>query len=300
MDEEKIRKLEKKWGLGRLVLFNLNHIKRDVLYKDYDALFLVCGYEGYGKSTFAMRCCLFLFPQFSNKYIPFVREDWDKIKMKLQKGDSIDFTEGTEMAMSKEAMKVEVREFERELTQWRGKNLFFFIEISDIKMISRYIRESRAVGLFYIPKRGIVWYFHLQAKNPRGASKVIELRKELMKGNFVKPTFISWFKPFSNKDEVWEEYARRKKAHIRREKESKEARRLRLRVEKMLEGSLTLRELAKGYKVHPQTIRDWIKKHLLIYKKYRKCVFKDFSRRVRLSKEGIKALDKKVRRNRAV
>lgn len=276
---------------------NLMHIKNDVQNEDYDAFFVVSGYEGNGKSTFAYISCKILNRLHGNDTIFFYKKEWERRKYKLEKYDTIQFTEGTEFAMAKESMTIEVREFEKDITQWRGRNMFFFMEISDLEMLSKYLRKSRALGLIWIPRRGVAWIYSFVVHNSRDAKRVGDVKKKIYANQFPYPDLIVKFKDVPKSDKEWAIYKKRKKHFMKEDRETKRVRVARQRIEKKLDGSMTYREIATVYGVKKPTVENWIHGDKVIGKSY---LFKDFTGRVRIDKKGMKLLDKRMKKKRGI
>lgn len=297
--KKKVKEIDYKSLVSPMWVENLKAIREDVLKNDFDCFFVVSGYEGNGKSTFLYITLKILNPDHNNDMIYFYKKEWDKHKHKLKKGDSPQFTEGTEFAMSKESMKIEVREFEKEITQWRGRNLFMGLEISDFDMLSKYLRKSRALGLIWIPKRGEAWIYSFVTKTSRDAKRVAETKKLIYRNEFPYPDLKVRFKDVPKEDEEWQLYKKRKAGFMKEDKESKAVRMARAKIMRKLDGSLTLRDIAKIYDVHLQTARNWAcgNKYRDMKPKIGKShLFKDFSGKMRVDKKGVKLLEKRIKK----
>lgn len=277
--------------LGEITERNLDCIKDDIHKRNFDFFGLVLAREGDGKSTWALEAASYVDDDFNINQIIMDEKDWFKIKSKLKKGMAIVFDEGSEVAFSREAMKREQRDLMKELTQIRGVGLFMLMCISDIRNADRFIRERRAFAIFYIPKRGELWCYRLFGKNPMDEKEITKIKKALLNGEFPKPHYRNHFKPLDNP--LWNNYWKYKKhPFMKKERESKLVRRMREKIEKKMEGSADTNDLRKIYKISFPTVYRWIKKY--VAKKY---IFKDYHGRVRITKNGIMMLDKKIRRD---
>lgn len=276
--------------LGKLLKKNLNCIKMDIEKRNFDFFGIVLAREGDGKSTLALEMASYMNSDFTVDQVIMTDRDWQKMRGKLKKGMAIIFDEGTEIAFSRDAMKRDVKAFAKEITQIRGIGLFMLFCVSDIRNVDRFLRERRAFALFYIPKRGELWLYRLFGKSPRDERRIMELRKDLLNGEFPKPHLKNNFKVL--KTPLWNDYYKKKKApFMKKERESKLVRRMREKIEKKMEGSANIYDISKIYKIHYRTAYDWIVKK--VPKKYR---FKDFHGRVRVTKRGLQTLEKKLKR----
>jgi len=272
--------------LGELTERNLDCIKEDIHKRNFDFFGLVLAREGDGKSTWALEAASYIDSEFGIKQIIMTDGDWVKISTKLKKGMALVFDEGSEIAFSRDAMKREQRDFMKKLTQIRGIGLFMLMCISDIRNADRFIRERRAFAIFYIPKRGEMWCYRLFGKNPMDEREITKIKKALLKGEFPKPHYRNHFKILTN--QLWKDYYNyKKKPFMKKERESKLVRRMREKIEKKMEGSASVYDISKIYKIHRVTAHKWITK--FVPKKYK---FKDFHGRVRVTKEGLRRLQR--------
>ena len=174
-----------------------------------------------------------------------------------------------------------------------------FMEISDAEMLSKYLRKSRALGLFWIPRRGVAWIYSFKIKTSADAQRVAEVKKKIYKNEFPYPDLIVRFKDVPPHDQEWKIYKKRKDGFMKEERESRMVRRAREKIEKKLDGSMTLRDIATVYNIQPQTARKWAignkNNKPLISKSH---IFKDFGGRVRISKKGVRILDKNIKKKR--
>lgn len=275
--------------LDEITRSNLDCIRDDIFKRNFDFFAIVLAREGDGKSTFAMECAIYIDPNFTVDQMIMTDADWWKIKPKLRKGMALVFDEGSEVAFSRDAMKRDVKNFMKELTQIRGMGLFMLFCISDIKNADRFIRERRAFALFYIPSRSNMWCYRLFGKNPRDEKNVTDIKKALLNGEFPTPHYRNHFKAL--KTPLWNDYISKKKMpFMKKERESKLVRKMREKLEKKMEGSVNVYELKKIYGVTDKTIYKYIK---FLPVKYR---FKDIHGRIRITKEGLRILPKKLQR----
>lgn len=285
--------------LGPTICSNLDHIRNDVVNKNYDFLGVASGYEGNGKTNLAAAIGFYLSPHsFSNKFVALTEEQVDKLIRTVGPADFAQIDEGTEVLHSKEGMTRRVRNREKRITQMRGKNCFVMVCISDLKMLDRYIRTSRAIALFWLNRRGQVWVYDLRRTDIKKIIKGIEERKP------ERPAFIDWVKPlcpisFKQRcdtctkkkcySKFWKKYSLRKyKFMSETDKKTETQRRLEAKIRKQLSGSLTIQQIADSYQVSYQTSWKYIK--LFVPKR---CIFKDFSDVLHVNKRGLYLLQKR-------
>lgn len=284
--------------IGNTLLQNLSHIKSDVLYENYDCVGVVAGGEGKGKSNVgAILGCFFSPDTFSEKWIALEEEEGDQLLDKVDYGQTAILDEGTEMLYSKEGMTRKVRNREKKITQMRGRNAFLWICISDLKMLARYIRMSRALMLIVCKERGILYIYNLENRNVKKLVDKIEV------GEYPKPDFVDWIKPLchiSSKVKcrdctkkpcynlLWRNYNLKKDKFMRQTKKNKALLKLEEKTRKKLKGSLTISEIAQANKVSYVTARKYVR--LFVSKRD---LFKDFNDIYRVTPRGLKMLEKR-------
>jgi len=207
-------------GLDQVTMNNLDCVKEDINRIDnYDFFGLTYGQVGCGKSTFNHQLCFYVDPKYKNKNIFFKPMEWFKNKRLMQKGSAVNFDEIIEFANARESMKGDNVDFTKELTKIRGLGYFIISAISDLKMLDRFIRESRADVFFYIPQRGTVYVYRLVPKNPGEESVMVKRRKSLLNGEFPAPDFVGHFGDCYDKKAFWKRYMQRKTKYMMQTKE---------------------------------------------------------------------------------
>lgn len=143
----------------------------EVLRMDSDAVFLLSGPEGVGKSTLAIWLAKWIqeayseMPRFNVSQIAFTPDQFFKLVQNLPKFYSIIADEGVELAYSRDAMKYENKRIMKALYQIRQKNLAIFFLVPDKSAIDKTISEHRALAWLHVPQRGKVMV-HKRRKSP--------------------------------------------------------------------------------------------------------------------------------------
>lgn len=201
---------------------NLDKIKRRVLKKDMDSVFVVDGGEGAGKSVFSMQIAKYLNPKFNQQHICFNAKEFIDAVNKAKKGDVIVFDEAYSGLASRTALSEVNHLLVSMMMEMRQKNLIVIIVLPSFFLLDKYVALWRAVALFHVymvrGRRGRWIAFNRKKK------KILYLKgKKDYNYNVIKSRFRG---RFPNKYTVNEELYRRKKAEAlkRRDKRTKSER----------------------------------------------------------------------------
>lgn len=186
--------------------------------KEQDKVFLVSGRVGSGKSHFSLDCLDYLWSVTNHK--PDIRmvarnlsEYVETLKVCPWSGFCM-LDEGEELSSdrSQEKASKKTREI---FTIIRGKAMITFILHPNPLKVNTYFREDRIEGVFFVKRRGVVYYY-----TNRSIKKLLTLSKKLnYKGNsffanrnYVEPAWSARFPEY--KGDLLGEYVRRKNENI--------------------------------------------------------------------------------------
>lgn len=134
--------------------------------KERDAVNLVVGEEGDGKSHFTMHCLEYWlekkYQEVKNEDIKFMNldiEDWAKTFSEAQKGDMCIYDEAGELAGRRTMSKLNVA-IARAYQIIRADCLNSFLVLPDLFWLDGTFTKRRAKGLFYVYERGKVAYWN--------------------------------------------------------------------------------------------------------------------------------------------
>lgn len=138
----------------------LNDVKKNIDKKDRDYVVLVDGYEGSGKSTFAIQMGRYLDNTLNLNKICMTADEFKQAIINAKKGDCIIYDEAVTGLSSGESITRIGRLLKSMMMQMRQKNLFVIIVIPSFFELNRYAVLGRAKGLFHIYERnGLRGYF---------------------------------------------------------------------------------------------------------------------------------------------
>lgn len=137
-------------------------IKKQQSKESLDSIFLVCGEEGSGKSTFILNCYQYLEEYYGkeaniNQLARTLREFIITLKGTPDKY-YLGLDEGTELSSDRQWDKI-VKALKKAFTVMREKALIVFLAYTNPFKINTYFREDRSKGIFFVHKRKYVYFF---------------------------------------------------------------------------------------------------------------------------------------------
>jgi len=180
---------------------NYDIILNEAIPNNWDALFIVFGKEGTGKSTFASQGARYLDPEFGLDKVAFLPEQFEKVIEKAKPGSSILWDEAiTGINAANWASSVSKSVISK-LTQIRKKRLKIFICFPYLHMINKYL-VSRCVASMYVYSKGFKDRGYVRVYNQSQVEFLYSLMKEkysYVPFKAIKKTHHSFFCRFSNK-----------------------------------------------------------------------------------------------------
>jgi len=250
----------------------LDATKERVKARDKDAVFLVTGGEGNGKSSLSILMANYLDPDFdASEQIVMDHEDLIRTADELSSYQSIVFDEGIESLLSRNHGKSRNKMMIEWFREVRAKNLFIFVNMPEFKEIEKPIRDDRAHMLVRCVKQGWAHFYN----EDRMQDIVVERRGNRVRAEYSDPIFKAGWKDPSDLD-LWPAYQEMKKENVSNlaekyldggeddnaDKYEKKLRRLRMRVAKTgvkagMSQSDSMRDLLD---MDPSTYTRWKKK----------------------------------------
>lgn len=129
---------------------NLDKIKKRVLKKDMDSVFVIDGGEGAGKSVFGMQVAKYLNPKFDLKHVCFNATEFMNAINNSKKGDVILFDEAYSGLASRTALSEVNHLLVSMMMEMRQKNLIVIIILPSFFLLDKYVALWRAVALFHV------------------------------------------------------------------------------------------------------------------------------------------------------
>lgn len=137
--------------------------------RDNDAVVIITGKEGVGKSTFARWLARQLDSGFDSKQVVFSGSDFMELAVKLQPGRVIILDEATDGGYSRDAMTTRNKELTKFLMVSRQRNLISIILFPNIRWLDPYISEHRASHWCLIERRGVSLVHRAKRADYKGA-----------------------------------------------------------------------------------------------------------------------------------
>jgi len=196
---------------------NLDKIKKRVLKKDMDSVFVIDGGEGAGKSVFGQQVAKYLNPNFNLQHVCFNANEFMSAINNSKKGDVIVFDEAYSGLASRTALSEVNHLLVSMMMEMRQKNLIVIIILPSFFLLDKYVALWRAVALFHVymikGKRGRWICFN------RNKKKTLYLKgKKDYNYNVIRSRFRG---RFLDKYTVNEELYRAKKAKALNNRERK-------------------------------------------------------------------------------
>jgi hypothetical protein len=146
----KIKIGEKEVYYDGFVAEQFQHIRDNIIPKDWDWITFIDGMEGAGKSTLAQQLALLCDSTFNIDRIAFTPDEFKKAIGLAQKNQAVIFDEAYEGVASKDTLGEVVKSLCALLTQIRQKNLFVFILAPCFFDVTKYIALWRTKLLFHV------------------------------------------------------------------------------------------------------------------------------------------------------
>ncbi len=124
------------------------------LLKSYDNIIALCGFEGTGKSQFAINLAAWISLTFTKNYICFRPEHFFDLLYKCKPGETILIDEGAIFLFSKDTMQKSNKNLIKALTIVRSKCLNIIVCIPSFWILDNYLRSHRCNLLIQVIKRG--------------------------------------------------------------------------------------------------------------------------------------------------
>lgn len=159
---------DKGYYLDGILKTNLDSVKQAIK-KDWDMLFLVDGYEGAGKSVFAMQIAYFVDQTFNLDRIAFTSKEFTDVIVHAKPYQAVVYDEAYTGLSSRATMSIINRTLVSMLAEIRQKNLFVFIVMPTFFDVDKYVALWRSRGLFHIYvskgfERGFFRFYSMERK----------------------------------------------------------------------------------------------------------------------------------------
>lgn len=192
--------------MNGFLLNNLQMVKKAVR-RDYDAFIVVTGREGFGKTTLAFQCAVWLDKTFNLDRVCFTAEQFMKAVDVAEKYQVVVFDEAMGYLASRGAMSKFNRALIKVMAEMRSKNLIIFICIPNFFELERYVAIHRSTGLLHVKHRGAFGSYDYSKK------KALYLKGRKEYSYSIPPTFIGDFKDYFPLDK--EKYEEKKQKAIK-------------------------------------------------------------------------------------
>lgn len=164
---------------GRLfdseLYFMLYLLWRKAKYQDNDAIIVVAGGEGKGKSTVAIQACATMDWEFNIDRVNLEPEDYIEDLALGKKAQAILYDEAATGLFSREAMRGINTTLTKTLQLIRSKNLILVFCIPNFFLLDKYIREHRIDALILVTSKGEARYYDkdgINLLNEKGSNKM--------------------------------------------------------------------------------------------------------------------------------
>jgi hypothetical protein len=184
----------------------LNRLKSDVIKRDNDAIILVIGDEGVGKSTFILQLVWYWQALYDNDPTSesvldrIVHDDRNAFRRQLLESDDEQIHAAMDAAHilhKREGMQKEQIEVEKSLLDIRTFNYTILLGYQGWRDISSQLQRRRAQWAFRIPRRGVVYAYNRQQLDEKNDT-----------GDWPKPAYKDSFFDLSD-TELWQEFEER-------------------------------------------------------------------------------------------
>lgn len=153
--------------MNRALYYNLRALRAHAKKYNGDAVIVIDGAEGAGKSTLTRQVAVVLDPRFTEKRIAFNSTDARRMHFQGTAWESIVLDESKEDLDRKGTMSWKNRYFMNFLSQSRQLNKFLLVVLPSIYDLDKYVAEHRAVMLLHVYKHKgrKLGYFSMYGKN---------------------------------------------------------------------------------------------------------------------------------------
>jgi hypothetical protein len=184
----------------------LQRIDQRIIRSDSDAIVIVVGDEGAGKSTLMLENT-WLWQQIRDRQPTVdsvldrvVHDDRDAFRMQLyngERGDAHVAMDASHILFSKEAMHGDQIDVEKSLLDIRLLGYFIQLGYQDWQHVTDHLQRRRAKWVLRVPRRGVVWGY--------GRDSIDE---KYHSGEWPEPDLTDTFPDLAG-TELWEEFSRR-------------------------------------------------------------------------------------------
>lgn len=174
---------EHSYWIDGILRDNLNRSIESVK-KDFDSFIIVCGREGFGKSTIAMQMARYCDPTFDLKRVVFTADQFMEAVTNAKRYEAIVFDESMGYLSSRGAMSKFNKALIKVMSEMRSKNLFVFICIPNFFILDWYPATHRSNGLVLVYKRGSFGAYNYDRKSTL-YNKGKKFRQYCISPNFV-------------------------------------------------------------------------------------------------------------------
>lgn len=184
----------------------LERVYNDIIQRDDDAIILVVGDEGAGKSTL-MLANVWLWeqirrgePTINSVLDRVVHDDRREFRMQLlhsDKGDAQVAMDAAHILFSKEAMHGDQIDIEKSLLDIRILGYFIQLGYQDWQHVTDHLARRRAKWVFRVPRRGVVWGYNRES-----------IDKKYNSGEWPEPDMTDTFPDLAG-TELWKEFQQR-------------------------------------------------------------------------------------------
>jgi len=134
----------------KLMAFLDEKIKKRITKHDKDYVMLVDGYEGAGKSTFAMQIGTYIDPTLCLERLCMTADEFKKAIMSAGKGECVIYDEAVTGLSAGESITRIGRLLKSLMMQMRQKNLFVIVILPSLFEFNKYAVLSRAMSFFHV------------------------------------------------------------------------------------------------------------------------------------------------------
>ena len=185
----------------------LMKISIDKMQEEKDCVFLVLGHEGQGKSTLSLDL-IDIYERIKNTRVSIDMVCFDLPELakglsKAKKGDIILLDEGSELS-SMNTNKKDVVNITRAYTVMRKKCMLSIICFTNPSKLITYFRNDRVKGVFFIKRRGIVYFYERKRFNWIMEELMTKKHKSIERFSKYNPTFRAEFPKYTG--HLLEEY----------------------------------------------------------------------------------------------
>lgn len=228
-----------------------------------DFVDITTGDEGAGKSTYSFIKCRLANPNFCIDDITLGYAEFTKRLDTAPRGSAIECDEGGDVFLSRMALSKQNVKALQQFMKIREKNFFICINISDLSLLERYLKNHRLKCLTKVKTiyrnrtltRGMVEFY-----TKRQAKRIYKDAQGNIK--FPKPAGRDTFSEIPQDDPLWIAYKEKKDAYLNIQKKEREIAKTEHPIKKYFKGytevlkSEMLKRISKDYANPYRLIRD--------------------------------------------